>query len=156
LPIVLTIWACAEPITVFLAGPGYREAAPLMGVLIWTAAFSFLSAPIRYLLTATGMQRPFAWLVLGVLGFKVALEAALLPLWGCWGACAVSLLTELIFTVAGLALCRRLGFEGIEWTALLGATLAGAVFGAGLCAALPLGLPFLIGVLLPLTGVYLG
>jgi O-antigen/teichoic acid export membrane protein len=156
LPIVLTIWACAEPITAFLAGPGYREAAPLMGLLIWTAALSFLSAPIRYVLTATGMQSPFAWLVLGVLGFKVALEAALLPLWGCWGACAGSLLAELIFTVAGLALCRRLGFEGIEWTALLGATMAGAVFGAGLCAALPLGLPILIGVLLPLTGVYLG
>jgi O-antigen/teichoic acid export membrane protein len=156
LPIVLTIWVCAEPITDFVAGPDYREAAPLMGMLIWTAALSFLSAPIRYLVTAIGRQRAFAILVVGVLAMKVSVEAVLLPAWGCWGTCAGSVLAEFAFAAGGLVLCRRLGFGGVEWRALLGAALAGVALGAGLWAALGMGMCFMLLALVPLTGLYLG
>jgi O-antigen/teichoic acid export membrane protein len=156
LPIVLIIWAYAEPITDVVAGPTYREAAPLMGVLIWTAALSFLSAPIRYLITAVGRQRAFALLIVAVLVLKVAVEAVLLPIWGYWGACAGSLVAEAALVVGGLMLCRRLGFGEVDWRALVGAAGAGVALGAGLWAALGGGVPFLLVALLPLTGVYVG
>ncbi len=142
LPIAVVVCVFAEPLVVLLAGPEFREAALPLQLLIWIVALSFLSYQFRYFFTAVGRLGLYVKLVGAVLALEVVLKLALIPWAGCYGACASSLLGELVFTAAGLALCRRLGIDGIEWGAMLRAALAAAVMAAVLWlmrdAALPL------------------
>jgi O-antigen/teichoic acid export membrane protein len=145
LPIAVAICVCAEVVVTTLAGPDYLESAQPLRILIWIACLSFLSFPLGLLFAALSQQRLYARLVLGVFLLELILELALIPIWGYYGACTGSIVGELTFTVAGLALCRRLGAGGIEWKPLLGAAAAAAIMAAilwpvrhaGLAAILP-------------------
>lgn len=132
LPIVVVISMYSEPLITVLAGREFLDAVTPLRILIWIIVLSFVSAQFRFFFTAVGKQRIFVRLVALVLLFKVVIEALLIPFWGYFGACAGSLLGELVFTGAGLAVCRRLGIAGIEWTALIRSAPAAAALGAGL------------------------
>src|SRR5262249_20101298 len=127
IPLAVGICVCAERLIGWLDGPAFLEAAVLLRVVIWIVTLSFLSEQFRFFFTALGRQRVFARLVLTVFALKLALELALIPSWDYLGACAGSVAGELFFTAAGLGLCGRLGVGGVEWRALLGAALGGAV-----------------------------
>jgi len=114
LPLVVTICLCAEPLIIILAGREYLEAARPMRVLIWIAVLSFLSFPFRFLFTAVGRQKLFAWLATSVLLLELVIEAALIPHFGYMGACAGSIIGEVCFTVVGLVLCARLGIGRLD------------------------------------------
>ncbi len=154
LPIAVAICMCAEPLVTLLAGREYLEAAVPMRLLIWIAALTFLSVQFRFLFTAVGRQRLFAGLVLGVFALEAGIELALIPWWGYFGACAGSLVGELVLTAVGLVLCVRLGMGGIEWWALARATLAGAVMAAVLWIAEGFPLPLLALAVVVATGLY--
>src|SRR5262249_6122534 len=94
----------------------------------------------------------YAWLVTGVFFIELVLEAALIPWWGYWGACAGSVIGEVFFTTAGLICCRRLGFGGIDWKSLAQATFAAAAMALLLLAFHDRGIPLLaVGVVLGLA-----
>jgi len=154
LPLAVAIFACAEPLITLLAGPDYVDAVLPLRILIWISTLSFLSMQFRFVFTAVGRQKLFARLAVAVFGLEAAIELALIPWWGYFGACAGSLVGELLFTVAGLAVCSRLGDCTIEWGALARAALAGAVMGAVLWPARSLSVP-LLALAVPLaTGLY--
>ncbi len=132
IPLVVAISICAEPLIVLLAGPAYLEAAVPLRILIWITTLSYLSIQFRFVFTAVGRQRSFARLVIFVFLMELGIELALIPFWGYFGACAGSLIGELVFTVVGLVVCHRLGIGKIEWSALSQAVAAGAVMAAGL------------------------
>jgi O-antigen/teichoic acid export membrane protein len=148
-PIAVAICICAEPVILLLAGPSYLEAVLPMRILIWIATLSFISFQFRFLFTAVGRQRPYAWLVVLVFAIEAAIEVVLIPHWSYLGACTGSMVGELVFTVLGLALCRAWGIGRIEWSVLLRTALAGAAMALALWWLR--GLPILL--LLPVVGV---
>jgi O-antigen/teichoic acid export membrane protein len=125
-PITATIFLFAEPIVRLIAGADYLEAAVPLRVLIWVAVLSFLTMHFRFVMTAIGRQRAYAWLVGGVFAFEAAVELVLIPRLGYLGACAGTLAGEVAFAAAGLVLCRQSGLRGVQWRALARAALAGA------------------------------
>jgi O-antigen/teichoic acid export membrane protein len=156
LPIAVTICVCAEPLIVLLAGKDFLEAAVPMRILIWIATLSFLSVQFRFIFTAMGRQKVFAALVVVVFLIEAAVEVALIPRWGYFGACAGSLAGELFFTAVGLTMCWWLGLGRIEWKAAIGATVAAALMAAALWPARGLPLP-LLAMAAALAGLlYLG
>jgi O-antigen/teichoic acid export membrane protein len=63
-------------------------------------------------LTALDAEQSY-WRLIGiVLGVKLVLEAVMIPLWGMYGACAGSLLGEIVLCVGGMWTLRRLGVVG--------------------------------------------
>jgi O-antigen/teichoic acid export membrane protein len=154
LPITVSICVCAEPVVMVLAGQEYLEAAVPLRILIWITSLLFLSVPVRFFLAALGEARIYARLVLVVLVFEAVSEAALIPWWGYFGACAGSVVGELIFTGRGLAICRRFGMGMIEWGAMGRAALAGGGMGAALWLVRDLPLPLLALAILLVTGLY--
>src|SRR5262249_1203666 len=100
LPIAVAISLYAEPLITTLAGREYLEAVPLMRILIWKTALAFLSTQFRFLFAAVGKLQTYARLVLVVFLLEAVVEMALIPWWGCLGACTGSVLGELGFTAA--------------------------------------------------------
>ncbi|MBY0525816.1 MAG: oligosaccharide flippase family protein [Gemmataceae bacterium] len=131
LPIAVSINACAEPIVTLLAGDQYLEAVAPMRILIWIAALSYVSFQFRFLFAALGRQRIYIVLVVGVLAVEGVLQWFLIQRWSYFGACAGTMIGEVLFVVLGLAICRRLGVGRIDVKAMLGAAVA-AVIMAGL------------------------
>jgi len=154
LPIAVGICICAEPIVQCLAGPSYLEAAVPMRFLIWITVFAFLSYQFSFLLAALGQPRAYLRLVLMIFTVKAVLEAALIPYWGYFGACAGSLVGELLFTAAGLLLCRHLGVNALNGRSLAAAALAAAGMAAALWPARGLALPLLVLAGAGATGLY--
>jgi O-antigen/teichoic acid export membrane protein len=132
LPIAVVISAFAEPIVIALAGPGYRESAIPLRVLIWITSLSFLSFQFRFLFAALGKSQIYLRLIALVFLMEAVVEAALIPSLGYLGACLGSLLGEMFFTVAGLVLCQRLGIGGVEYGTMARATLAAAAIGGAI------------------------
>lgn len=130
LPLAVPICVGAEPIVRLLAGPAFLAAAVPMRILIWVAVLVFLSRQLRFLFTAVGQQHLFARLAVAVLLLEVVLELALIPAWGYLGACAGTVVGELIFTTVGLWLCRRVGIGAIKWRPFGGAAIAAAAMAA--------------------------
>lgn len=154
LPLAVAICLTAEPLITILAGPEFLEAVVPMRLLIWVAILSFLSMQFRFVFTAVGQQRLLARLAVAVFVLEFAIELALIPRWGFLGACAGTLVGELIFAVVGLWFCRRLGFGSIDWGAIAGATVAAAVMAVPIWLAEGQPLAILAVVVAASTGLY--
>lgn len=115
----------------WLYGPGYREAAPLLTVLAWSAVASWLSAPLGVALQAKGFER--GWLA--VLSLGLALNAAgnlwLIPRWGALGTAVTMLVSEAVLTGTGAwlagRLLRTLPFPAALWGIAGSAAVGGLV-----------------------------
>jgi O-antigen/teichoic acid export membrane protein len=156
LPIAIAICLSAKPVIVFLAGMEYLESAIPMRLLIWISSLSFLSIQFRFLFTAIGKQQLFARLVIAVFLLEAGLEWVLIPSWGYMGACAGSLVGEVIFTLAGLGFCAYLGFGGFQWGPMFRAVLAGAVMAAIIWPGRELSLILLSPLVAAALCVYIG
>ena len=154
LPISTTIFVLAEPLIEILAGKEYLEAAVPMRILIWVSSLSFLSVQFRFLFTALGRERTYVRLVAVVFVLQLVVEAVLIPYWGYLGACLGCVSGEVVFTVAGLAICRRMGVGAIEWRSMLLATLAVAALGCGLWLIRGMALPVLLCIAALATLLY--
>jgi O-antigen/teichoic acid export membrane protein len=151
LPLVVVVFVYAEPLIALVAGRQYLEAALPLRLLLGKAALALLSAQFGLLLALQGRQQGYVRLVLFVFVLEVVVELALIPAWGYLGACAGCVLGEVVFTVAGLALCRpRLG-----WKALLGPLPAAAAMGALLWSVQGLSWPLRVLAGFPALGLYL-
>ncbi len=155
LPLAVAICVCAEPVIRLVAGEEYLEAAAPMRILIWVATLSFLSFQFRFLFAALGKTRVFIRLVVAILAIEAGLQLLLIPRWGYFGACFGTVVGELAFTVAGLAICRRLGVGRIEWRAMFAAVLAATAMAGLLLPARRLGLLPLALAVSAEGGVYL-
>lgn len=144
LPIAIGICICAEPLVLLLGGPDYAEAAVPLRILIWVSVLSFVSLQFRFLFAAVGRQRVFACLVVVVFAVELVVETALIPWAGYLGACAGTVLGELVFTAAGLYVCHRLKLATLEWGAMGRAVVAGAVMAVPLWFVRGWPLPLLV------------
>lgn len=116
---------------------------------------SFLSMQFRFLFISLGKGRLYVKLVGLVLGIKVAVELALIPHWGYFGACAGTLAGELVFLVAGVVACQRLRVKTIEWSPLVLTGVCAAAMGMAMWSIRHAALPLLALGMVASIGLYL-
>jgi PST family polysaccharide transporter len=165
LPITIAICFYADPIIRIIAGPRaseFTEAALLLRILIWITLLIYISTQYRFVLAALGQLQSYTRLVVAVFLIEATIEAALIPHFSYYGACAGSVTGELFFTVVGLVLCRKLGVGRIDWKHMAGAAAAGAlmaaVLGVSALYASPreIGLPLMVLFTTVATVAYFG
>jgi O-antigen/teichoic acid export membrane protein len=134
LPLAAGSAICADSIVYILGGQEYSEAALLLAILMWKVPLVFGAMPLRYLFTAVGQQHAYGRLVIAAFFLELLASLALIPWLGYFGACISTLLAELVFTVAGLVLCRQT-VGALDYRPLGAALLAVGAMGAVLAAA---------------------
>ena len=126
LPISILIGFVAEPLILVTAGSEYVAAAGPLRLLIWATVLVFVNAQLRFVLTAIDAEATYSRLILRVLMFKVAINLALIPLLGVYGACLGNLLGEACLCLAGLYKLAQENITGPAITQLLRALPAAA------------------------------
>jgi stage V sporulation protein B len=119
LPISIGVSMAAEPMILATAGSGFVGAARPLQILIWATGLIFINAQLRFVLTALDAERAYWRLICWTLAVKVGLEAALIPIWGLYGACVGNLLGELALCCGGMIALRKLDIAGPHWSRLL-------------------------------------
>ena len=107
LPIAVGGTLVAEPLIIALYGNEFREAAPVLQVLLWVAFLLFLHVPNARLMVIRNDQAWIARFLMAVLGINVALNLALIPRWGAWGAAVARLTSTGVLVLLSYGYLRR-------------------------------------------------
>lgn len=99
-PLVLGLWLIADH-AVLLVGESYRDAAPVLSVLIFVLIPIFLDFPIGSLLNAAGRQAVKTSLMGLTMVINVVLNAIFIPRYGALGASYAALISFLFLFFAG-------------------------------------------------------
>lgn len=133
-----TLSVHAEDIVDLILGPGFAAGAPLLMMLLWTAAFRILSVAGRMLVTAAGES---GWQLLIATALSVAGAAAYLvivPRHGALAAAIISGVLAIVSTGIALVAASRSLAMPLPLGSLLRIALAAAVSAAiGLAMPLP-------------------
>jgi O-antigen/teichoic acid export membrane protein len=112
IPAALVVTTAAPWIVELLFGQEFAAAGPVLRILVWATALTFMSMPLVHALNATGRE----WQVIGVLVLNsivnVALNLVLIPAYGIRGAAISTVACELIALVMALVLTRPIGQVG--------------------------------------------
>lgn len=117
-PIVVGAFLLAGPIIRILAGSGFEESVPVLKILIWVTALSFLGAVLNYTMIANGKQKLLVWPYLAATVFNVVANSIFIPKYSYFGAAYTTIITELIVIVwAGWILATHLKLlpSGFVW-----------------------------------------
>lgn len=87
----------AGPIIRILYGPAYAAAVPVLQILVWNTAFSYMGYVRNIWLLGEGKHRVLFVINLSGAAVSLAANASLIPLWGACGAAAASVITQ-VFT----------------------------------------------------------
>ena len=132
--VALALSGLAAPILGLLYGSEYEAAAPLLVLLVWSAAANWLYAPLAVALQA---RRCEGWWLAGLIA-ALAVNAAgnlwMIPRWGALGAAAATLVSELVLVAIGTGLLAARLRILPAWRAA-----AGGLAAAAGCVALWLG-----------------
>ena len=129
IPIAVLIFVFAKSVVLILGGPQFAEAALPLRILICITTVSYLSIPFRFLFAAVGKQLVFTRVMILLFSIELVAEAALIPVWSYFGACAGILLGELTFLICSVWICRVLKIVRMPWEAIFLAPLAGVAMG---------------------------
>lgn len=89
--------ALAGPVIRILYGPAYEAAVPVLQILMWNTAFSYMGYVRNIWLLGEGKHRVLFVINLSGAAVSLAANACLIPLWGACGAAAASVITQ-VFT----------------------------------------------------------
>ncbi len=106
-PLVLGLHLLALP-AVLLVGSSYKEAAPVLSVLVFVLVPIFLDFPIGSLLNAAGRQMTKTTIIGITMIVNVILNAILIPRWGILGAAYASLASFLFLFCVGFVFVPRI------------------------------------------------
>lgn len=86
------VWLSSEPLMVFAFGEAYRQSAPVVDIVMWTAVFASIGSVSARYFNVENMERKIALrTAVGAL-INVALNWLLIPLYGIKGAAIATLL----------------------------------------------------------------
>lgn len=129
LPVLIGILIIATPLMVFVAGPDFSASGPVLGILIFAVAISFINSVSVYTLVAAGKQKSLVWPYVLAAVFNVVANLALIPRFSYIGAAYTTVATELLVVIYTFYLvARELKFVP-----------SGVVFGKSLLASLIMG-----------------
>ena len=135
LPVAVGGALLAGPLVGLLAGAEFAAAAPVLALLMANVGVVYVNMALGQPLLAWDLQTSYMWAVGGGAVANVALNVALIPRWGAWGAAWATLGAEAVVLVA-------LGVLHLQTTGAL--PLAPTVRAAG-AAALGVAAPVLAG-----------
>ena len=93
----LVFTVLAKPIISVLYGADYANAIPVLRILVWYIAFSYMGT-VRNVWILAEQKQKYLWMInLSGAVFNIILNAVMIPWWGACGAALASLLTQ-IFT----------------------------------------------------------
>lgn len=97
--LALPITLLAKPIILFLFGPDYQAAAPILQIYIWSSVGMFLNAGVNQYMIAENMMR--TTLILSLLGTaaNIALNLILIPAAGLNGAALASFFSYFLIPI---------------------------------------------------------
>lgn len=124
----------AKPIVYILYGKEYLQAVPVLRILVWYLAFSFMGS-IRNIWLLAENKHKLLWRInlTGTLA-NIVLNAIFIPCWGAYGAALASMLTQVFanfiigFIYGPLRENNRLLLRGLD-IRLLATTIKNTLFG---------------------------
>lgn len=134
-PLLFSVFA--RPFVLWLAGPGFSGAIPVLVVLSVAAAIAFVDGVLYQLAVFAGARRRL-WRVVGIVtAVNLGCNAVAVPLFGPMGAACVMVLSELVALVFYWQMFMRVVGGGVGLYAPVAAAVAAALVGAGcvLCHA---------------------
>ena len=145
-------WAFAEPIArlaadpSFLAGDGF-DSVRVFRITAWVFLLYFVGAFFQFFLLAVHRQSTLLWATSAAAVANLALNFALIPSWGIFGAAWASVASMAVYAVGLSVLAARVPGFVFPWRPVL----AGAVLAGAFVLAWPALAPFSVG--LPVVGV---
>ncbi len=131
-PTAVGIFVLAHPLTPLLLGSGFTRSEPALRTLALALGIGFVNNAFIGALNASDRQASFTWAAGWSLVANLALNLALIPLFGYQGASWATVATELVLGVAGWTLVARhvgrVPVPGLSWRILL----AGLVMGVAI------------------------
>jgi O-antigen/teichoic acid export membrane protein len=110
LPVTILFAGFAEVLIAVLLGPKYREATAAMQWVGLAFLPFFVSDPLPFLLTALDEQRFLLWSTILAMAVRVALNFALIPVWGFVGPCMAFFVSEVLLLGLMVGWLARCGF----------------------------------------------
>jgi O-antigen/teichoic acid export membrane protein len=133
--VALTVWFAPLLVSIVTGGKeGYLpESAVALRILIFFLPLSFVNGVTQYVLIALDRQRLITGVFAATVVFNLAVNLALVPVLGIYGAAVTTVLSEVVLLVPFLVFVSRatgsLPLWAITWRPLLGAALVAAVMG---------------------------
>lgn len=108
-PIVAGAFWLSGPIILLLAGPEFELSIPVLRILVWVTAISFLGAVFTYTVIASGRQRILVIPYIVATIFNIVANIILIPKYSYLAAAYITIATEFVVTAwAGVLVYRTL------------------------------------------------
>jgi len=108
MPIAFGLWAIAEPVIAKLYGKSYLPSVPILQLLLVSLVLSFLSFVTGATLNAINRQKIQTILLAISLVTSVTMNLILLPIFGILGAAITAAISNVILTIGGSIVVRRI------------------------------------------------
>ena len=108
LAVSLLISLLARPLVTILYGMEYLPAVEALRIVTWYTAFSYLGVARNAWMVCENKQKYLKYLYFGAAIANIALNCALIPVWGAAGAACASLITQIFSAVILPALIPQL------------------------------------------------
>jgi O-antigen/teichoic acid export membrane protein len=116
LPLIAGAVVLATPVMVFISGPDFVLSGPVLQILSFSLAGSFLNSVMIYTIIAANQQRrliqPYAWAVI----FNIVANFLVIPRFSFWGAAVITVLTELWVLVFSAYIVAKQLKLAADWT----------------------------------------
>lgn len=145
LPIAVGAWALADQIIPFLFEEQYLPSIPALRIVIWVVPLMFASEFLGYIVVVAGKETRVARAVLISTGINVAVNLAMVPIFGYIGAAVMTVVTECVLVSQYLWLLRA-QMRQIRWGHVLLRPLLAALLMGALVLVLHDQLPLLANV----------
>jgi O-antigen/teichoic acid export membrane protein len=150
-PMSVGIFVLAHPLNQALFGPSYDRSEPALRILALSLGFAFVNNAFIGALSATDHQASFTWAAGWSLLANVAMNLALIPIFGYLGASWATVFTEIVLGVAGWTLtARHIGRVPVwrlSWRVVLAGLVMGiAVFPLKDLSGVAMAIPIAVGV----------
>jgi O-antigen/teichoic acid export membrane protein len=130
LPIAAGGSLLAPQLVNFLYGADYASAALPLAILIWVVPFMFVTEFFGYVIVVDGAERRVAWAIAISTTFNVALNFALIPIYGLLAASILTVVTEAIL-LSQYAWVLREKLRRVNWSLTLWRPLLALLVMAG-------------------------
>lgn len=144
LPLIAGAVVVATPVMVLISGKEYTLSGPVLQILGFSLAGSFLNSVMIYTLIAANQQRrlivPYIWAVV----FNIGANLLLIPQFSFWGAAVTTVLTELGILIFSMYLVAKYLKLTANWTIFGKTLIISALMGWIIWLARPLPVGWLV------------
>jgi O-antigen/teichoic acid export membrane protein len=123
LPLIAGTVVVATPVMVLISGSDFVLSGPVLQILVFSLAGSFLNSVMIYTIIAAKEQRRLIWPYVWAVIFNVTANFLLIPYYSFWGAAVITVLTELGVLIFSAYIAKKYLKLSANWV-VFGKTLA--------------------------------